>query len=177
MNASEYAAVAGAAVNQFIETFDSPTDAYARAALRFSPMLLSPRRAAPGVEGLITDPRLVGAVVVAGIVVVAENRNRIGAARHIHVVGPRELQQGRAGTFVADVVDGRGAILPNETVTWQSSNPAVAEIGWETGVATAKTPGPVVISAHAGRLVRRVILNVGRSRRGSPRSAVAQPSH
>jgi hypothetical protein len=161
MSLSEYSAVAGAAVNQFIETFDAPTNPYARAALRFSPFLLmSPQSRGSGVEGIVKDPRVLGAALVAGIVVVGENSNQRRRPRDITIVGPTHLFVGDSVTLIADVIDGRGAILPAERVTWQSSDPKVAQIDSASGALRAGRPGTAVITATSGDLARRFLLTV-----------------
>ena len=77
MNRSEYAAVAGLAVNQFIESFNQPENEYARAALRFAPLLLlAPQRRGRGFESFVYDPRVMGGAAVLGITFLGQQRSR-----------------------------------------------------------------------------------------------------
>ncbi len=160
MSRSEYAAVAGAAVNQFIESFDAPDNAFAKAALRFAPLLLlSPQPRGKGLEALVKDPRVVGGAAVAAITIAGENRNRFSAAREVSVLSASELEVGQDDTFIADVLDGRGAVL-NKPVSWSSSDPNIAAIDPASGRVTPIAPGVVVISASSEGIVRRVRLKV-----------------
>jgi hypothetical protein len=141
---SEYSAVAGAAVNQFIETFDAPQDPYARAALRFSPFLLmSPKPKGRGVEGFVKDPRVIGAALVAGIVVLGENRNQSRSARDIRIHAPNFVFRGQQITLRAEVLDGRGLPLPDERVTWSTSDPSLACIDPHSGLLTVSNGGAI----------------------------------
>lgn len=159
MSRSEYAAVAGAATTQFIESFHTPDNPYAKAALRFAPLLLlSPQRKGTGLEGFLKDPRVIGGIAVLGITVVGETRNRSAVARQIDVLSASELAQGEHDVFVADVLDGRGTLLVSP-VSWTSSDPNVASIDSD-GRVTAKAAGAVVITAKADGIVRRVRLKV-----------------
>jgi hypothetical protein len=168
MNLSEYSSVAGAAVNQFIETFEAPADPYARAALRFSPMLLmSPQPRGPGVEGFIKDPRVLGAALVAAIVVAGVNRNEKLRPHDIKIVAPPFIFLGTQARLLADVVDARGTILRDERVTWESSDPGLVTIDPATGLAAAVAPAiiidplpPVVITARSSAIVRHHLLAV-----------------
>jgi hypothetical protein len=170
MNLQEYSAVAGAAVNQFIESFDAPQDPYARAALRFSPFLLmSPQPRGRGFEGFVKDPRVVGAALVAGIVVAGVNRNEARSARDIKITAPTFVFRGQPARLLADVVDARGVSLPNEAVSWTSSDPTLAAIDAHSGVLTTSVPAfpditfprPVVLlTATSGDIVRRHHLTI-----------------
>jgi hypothetical protein len=153
MSLSDYSAVAGVAVNQFIESFNAPHNPYARAALRFSPFLLM----SPQQKG-IGDPRVIGAAAVAGIVVIGESREQSRKPCDIRIFVPDRIVEGEHVTVFADVVDGRRAVLPYANVTLDSTNPDVAVIkGNELGATAA---GTTVISATYGEIVRRVVLMV-----------------
>lgn len=161
MSRGEYAAVAGAAVNQFIESFDAPDNPYARAALRFSPLLLlAPQRKGRGFEGLVKDPRVIGGAAVAALVLFGENRNQFRRAREIRILQPPDVAKG--GTtyqMIADVLDGRGANLPGEKITWSATG--AATINPDTGlVTTGSAAGSAVITAKSGDLLNHVNLKV-----------------
>lgn len=161
MSLSEYAGAAGAAVNQFIETFDAPKDPYARAALRFSPLLLlSPKPKGRGLDGLVRDPRMIGAAAVAVLVLAGENRNQSRKPRDIRIFAPDIMEDGDQVLLVADVIDGRGAVLPTAKVTWASSDEKVAVFEADGDVVEAVGSGTSVISAMSGDVIRRHLLTV-----------------
>ncbi len=150
MSRSEYAAVAGLAVNQFVESFDQPENAYARAALRFAPLLLlSPQTRGSGMERFVYDPRVIGGAAVLGITFFGEKRNEA----RLELAGAPELTVGASPVpFAAQVLSSKGEVLPGRTVRWESSDPTVAEINAVTGEVTARKPGAVFITARADRL-------------------------
>jgi hypothetical protein len=162
MSRGEYAAVAGAAVNQFIETFDAPDNVYARAALRFSPLLLlAPPNRGRGVDGLIKDPRVIGAAAIAGLVFIGDHRNQDKKVKEVKIIGPATVAKSTSATFVADVLDGKGRGMSTEKVAWSSTDPTVGTIDPNTGAftATAKTGG-VVITATAADVVGKQFITV-----------------
>jgi hypothetical protein len=161
MSRAEYAAVAGAAVNQFIESFDAPDNPYAKAALRFSPLLLlAPQRKGPGFEGIIKDPRVIGGAAVAALVLLGENRNQFRKAREIKIFPQAaSVQKTKTLTLIADVVDGRGNRLPNEKVIWQSADESVAKVD-AAGTVTGVAAGRAMITATSGEIVERVSIEV-----------------
>lgn len=161
MSRSEYAAVAGAAVNQFIDSFKQPENAYAKAALRFSPLLLlSPQSRGAGLEGVVKDPRVVGAAAVAGIVLLSENRNRFTGARDIAIQGPSDLTKGTKDLLIADVRDGRGKVLTSAPVRWTSSDDSIAKINEVTGELEAFKAGTVIVTAESDGAIRRIRVRV-----------------
>ena len=160
MSRSEYAAVAGVAVNQFIDSFDTPQNAFAKAALQFSPLLLlSPQRRGTGFQAVITDPRVIGGAVIAGVTLVGENRKRFTGARRLDVVSPNEIAVNDPDVFLADVFDLRGARI-DTPVIWESSDPATATIDRATGEVKGIKAGVVVVTATADGIERRVRLKV-----------------
>jgi hypothetical protein len=162
MSRSEYAAVAGAAVTQAMASFGTPSNPYVAAAVRFSPLLLlSPQRRGTGVEAFAKDPRVLGAAAVAGITVIGQNRERFTRAREIEILAPTGMGQSASDTFVADVKDGRGVVISDMDVEWESSDPTVAAIDRRTGaVTTQKATGTTIITARTDGIVRRVRLTV-----------------
>jgi hypothetical protein len=160
MSRSEYAAVAGVAVNQFIESFDTPDNPFARAALRASPLLLlSPQRRGTGFDAVIRDPRVIGGAAIAGITLIGENRRRFAVARRIEVLGPNEIAVNEVDLFLADVFDLRGAPVATP-VAWQSNDPATATIDPVTGTVKGIKAGTVVVTGTADGITRRVRLKV-----------------
>jgi hypothetical protein len=159
MNRSDYAAVASIAINQAIESFDAPDNPYARAAARFSPLLLlSPQRKRPGLEGFVLDPRVMGGAAVLAITVLGENRRRFTLAREITISSPSELAAGDSDQLLADVLDARGKVL-DAPVSWVSSNPDLAAVG-PNGVVQAVKVGTAIITAEADGVVRRIRLKI-----------------
>jgi hypothetical protein len=154
--------VVGAAVNQFIASFDAPDNEYAKAALRFSPLLLlAPQSRGRGVEGLIKDPRVIGAAAVAGLVFVGENRNQDKKVHEIKVHGPETIAKAATVPYSADVLDGKGRILATEKVTWISSDPGQATIDANTGTLVAANKGGyVIVTATAGDIVGKKYVTI-----------------
>lgn len=164
MSRSEYAAVAGLAVNQFVDSFDQPENAYARAALRFAPLLLlSPQKRATGIEGFAYDPRVIGGAAVLGITFLGEQRGKAV----IEVAATSDVATDSSSQFVAQVLSTRGEVLPGRTVRWESSDPSVAEVS-ATGLVTGKKAGAVFIIASAEGLPTRRIPLVVRQRDQAP---------
>jgi len=56
------------------------------------------------------------------------------------------LLVGQSGTLIAQAKDANGAVLPGRTITWSSSDPAIATVS-TAGVATGVAPGTATISA------------------------------
>jgi hypothetical protein len=167
MSRAEYAAVAGAAVNQFIESFDAPDNPYAKAALRFSPLLLlAPQRKGSGFEGLIKDPRVIGGAAVAALVLLGENRNQFRKAREIKIYPPSpSVKKTETITLIGDVLDARGNRLPDDKVAWKSNDTTLANVDAVTGTVTpvstiTTTPAKVMIIATSGDILERVELTI-----------------
>jgi uncharacterized protein YjdB len=159
MSRSEYAAVVGAATNQFIESFDEPDNPYFRAGLRFAPLLLlSPQRRGTGFGAFVMDPRVIGAAAVAAITFASENRNKILGPRTINILSADELPAGDTDRFVAEVIDGGGKVLTNN-VAWESDDEKVATIDPKGGVKAVKA-GTAIIKASYDGVVRQVRLKV-----------------
>jgi hypothetical protein len=140
---SEYAAVAGAAVNQFIDSFETPENVYAKAILRFAPLaLLAPQSKGRGVDAIIKDPRVIGAAAVLGLVFVGDRRNQGLKVRNVEVVGPEVVAASADKTAIplkAKLLDHHGQPMPTEKVTWTvTSSPE--------GLATID-PGPPALQA------------------------------
>jgi Bacterial Ig-like domain (group 2) len=160
MSRAEYAAVTGAAVNQFIESFQAPDNPFLKAGLRFAPLLLlSPQPSGTGFGAFIKDPRVIGGAAVVGITVVGEGRKRVAVAKRIDILSSAELTESETDLFVADVFDGRGEPLDRQ-VEWKSDNSDIASIDPVTGKVEAKAAGTVVITAKLDNVIRRVRLKV-----------------
>jgi Bacterial Ig-like domain (group 2) len=160
MSRSEYAAVAGAATNQFIESFDAPDNPYFRAGLRFAPLLLlAPQKRGTGFGAFVTDPRVIGLTAVAAITVLGENRERLLGPRRIDVLAAGELAAGADDRFVAEVVDSSGRVISDD-VAWSSDDANVATIDPSTGKVHGQAAGTAIITATFDGLVRRVRLKV-----------------
>ncbi|TDC52902.1 hypothetical protein E1212_07090 [Jiangella ureilytica] len=151
MNRSEYAAVAGLAVSQFVESFDQPQNVYARAALRFAPLLLlTPQRRGRGLEAFASDPRVIGGAAILGITVLGEQRNRAS----IDVAAPSQLTAKSSVQLNAQVISPRGDVLAGRTVQWTTSDPNIATVD-ATGKVTGVNAGAVFLIATAEGLPAR----------------------
>lgn len=151
MNRSEYAAVAGLAVSQFVESFDQPQNVYARAALRFAPLLLlTPQRRGRGLEAFASDPRVIGGAAILGITVLGEQRNRAS----IDVAAPSQLTAKSSVQLNAQVISPRGDVLAARTVQWTTSDPNIATVD-ASGKVTGVNAGAVFLIATAEGLPAR----------------------
>ena len=86
-NRATWAAVAGTAVNQGLDSFSANlTNQYLRAGARFAPLLfLSPGKKKSGVEGFVTDPRFIGGASILGIALL---HNFTSSAVHSVLITP-----------------------------------------------------------------------------------------
>lgn len=142
LSRSEYAAVLGAAVNQFIASFNAPQNEYAQAALRFAPLVvLDPQPKGHGVEGLIKDPRVWGGVAVAGLVFAGDRRGNKMKPQEITVTSTEStIPVGSTVYLSAQVSDSKGRNLSSETVHWNIDPPVSGVTIDGTGLIVSITP-------------------------------------
>ncbi|MEO7965337.1 MAG: Ig-like domain-containing protein [Gemmatimonadaceae bacterium] len=69
------------------------------------------------------------------------------------------LRVGQSSSLTGDVLDATGAIVPGRTITWSSSNPAVATVN-TNGVVTAVGAGNVTITAASGNVTGTALVSV-----------------
>lgn len=157
--ASVASVVGGQVQNSFGDVF---RNVWARAALSFAPLLiLSPRRRGTGFGAVARDPRFVGGLVVAGVVLAGERRDRAAVVQKLNVVSVPTLVSGTSLPFFADPIDKSGAVIADRSVTWTTSNRNVADVDPLTGVVSAgEQTGPVIITATVDGVVARVPLVV-----------------
>lgn len=164
MSRAEYSAVASAAVNQFIETFNTPQNDIGRAALRFAPLLLlAPQHKRKGIEGWITDPRAIGLAAVGTIVLVGELRKKGDTGNQLEISGPAQLTALQEAVYNADVRDGNNNVVDNVAVTWTVEPGTVASLNPASGPSTtvkALVPGNATITARSDKLLARFQLTV-----------------
>jgi Electron transfer DM13/Bacterial Ig-like domain (group 2) len=73
------------------------------------------------------------------------------AAVQINSAAPATLSPNETWPLTAQVLNGNNQVVPNATVTWQTSNAAIATVGSD-GLVTAVALGSVQITAHSGTL-------------------------
>ena len=78
----------------------------------------------------------------------------------IEVFGNAEVRVGSSITLYTHRTDQYGNGVSSGTVTWSSSNPAVATVGAQTGLVTGVTVGTVEISASSGGVTGKKTIEV-----------------
>jgi hypothetical protein len=150
-----YATVAGVAIDQAFDTFDKDLAGheFVRAGLRLAPLLLlSPQRRRPGFEGVVLDPRFIGAAAVAGLLAVDKLRDRDDDVDRMNVQTELNSSIG-SGKLPAFAVNKKGANT-GQTVTFtplsqtgfqidKDGNFTVSKVTAETIVPVTTTAGGV----------------------------------
>jgi hypothetical protein len=149
-----WAAVASAAVDQGLSTFDNDLQShpYVAAGARFAPLLfLSPEKKRAGFEGIVTDPRVVGGAAILGIALIGSWRNRSAGVSKIMISHSTPLASG--GSLSALAVDHSGAPLPSATfpVAWKSG-PGDVTVDPVTGAVTGAAKAEGMVGAQVGGL-------------------------
>jgi Bacterial Ig-like domain (group 2) len=147
-------------IPEAFRTFGEPDNALVRAGILAAPLLLAPRgQSRSGLDGVIRHPAFYGGAGLLALAFIGDQRKRNSSVQAINVLGPAQLTANKDDVFIADVLDARGK-QSTITPTWQSDNPAVAEIDAATGRVRARAPGVAIISASAGDVVRRIRLEI-----------------
>jgi len=159
-----YATVAGVAIDQAFDTFQADLDGheFVRAGLRLSPLLLLMPQRRPGVEGVLLDPRFIGAAAVAGLVAVGQIRDRDDDVDTIDI-DINDIDSGIAsGQIVGVAVNKKGADTGQE-ISWSSPDQSVFQLD-RTG--RFSIPSPVTqsttvrVTATAGGISRTVFIRL-----------------
>jgi hypothetical protein len=151
-----WAAVASTAVDQGLASFD--TDAqnhpYVAAGVRFAPLLfLSPEKKRGGVEGIVTDPRVIGGAAILGIALFGNYHKKEQGANTVTIADPGTITPSGYGTLNAAAFDHSGAPLtPQPTFTWTSNSSYLTFSGTTPGAytTTADAQGNVLVTAQGG---------------------------
>jgi hypothetical protein len=149
-----WAAVASAAVDQGLSTFDTDLQnhQYVAAGARFAPLLfLSPEKKKGGFEGFVTDPRVIGGAAILGIVLVGSFRNRSAGVSKIMITHPSPLASG--GSLSALILDHNGALLAPTTypVMWKSASSDLT-VDPSTGAVTGASGAEGMVGAQVGTI-------------------------
>lgn len=161
-----YATVASVAIDQAFDTFEADLEGHdiVRAGLRVAPLLLlSPQRQRPGIEGVLLDPRSMGAAIVAGLVTVGHFRNRGDDVESIDVA-QTDLDSGTTnGQLFAVAVNKKGGDT-GQAVTWAATDQSVLQLLDRDGHFTIPKPVTqdtiVRVTATAGGISRTVFLRI-----------------
>ncbi len=162
-----YATVASVAIDQAFDTFEADLKGHdiVRAGLRAAPLLLlSPQRQRPGIEGVLLDPRYMGAAIVAGLVTVGHFRDRGDDVERIDVA-QEDLDSGTTnGQLFAVAVNKKGADT-GQDVTWAAApGQSVLQLLDRDGHFTIPKPVTqdtiVPVTATAGGTSRTVFLRL-----------------
>jgi hypothetical protein len=153
-----WAAVAGAAVDQGLDSFskDLGNHEYIKAGARFAPLLfLSPEKTRSGVEGFVTDPRVIGGAAILGIALLGNFRNKTPAVTAVNITTlptAANLVAPGSGTFAAEALDQNGIpIQPPPTFIWSSDSANLSFASSTSGSYTLTTgdPGKVTVTVRA----------------------------
>lgn len=162
-NSASYGTAASVAVNQFFDTFpNTVTNPYLRAGLRFAPlMLIAPHKRGSGIQSYLRDPRVLGGVAVGGLVVLGQNRNRLGGLSQVTIIAPQSVALGTTPppTLRALVPDAQGNLV-DAKATWNSYADEYATINQSTGQVTLKAKGPAIFTATVDGRVETVHMMV-----------------
>ncbi|HEY1324805.1 MAG TPA: Ig-like domain-containing protein, partial [Streptosporangiaceae bacterium] len=167
-----WAAVASAAVDQGLDSFGADLDnhEYIKAGARFAPLLfLSPEKTKRGVEGFVTDPRVIGGAAILSIALLGNFRTRSQGIASLSIVPP----SGRivapdvgtsTGTITANALDRHGKLVSSQpAITWSSSDPgtlAFLDPNVGTFTLTAGNTGTVQVTAQGGGFSDRLDVQV-----------------
>lgn len=166
-----YATVAGVAINQAFDTFEKDLDGheFVRAGLRLSPLLLLSPQRRPGVEGVLLDPRVMGAAAVAGLVAVGQFRERDDDVASIEI-DRNELDVSRQqGQLLAAAVNKKGADTGREIIWTSSGHPGFTldKAGHFTISGSVDAGSTVRVTATAGDISKTFFLRFRESDGGS----------
>lgn len=128
LSRAEYAAVLAALVTQGMASFETPNNHYVAAALRFAPLVVLDPPKGHGVEGLIKDPRVLGAAAVVGLVFAGDHwgPQKSQTPNQITVASTGSTISAGGSTPVylsAQVSDSKGRNLSSESVSWKIDPP------------------------------------------------------
>jgi hypothetical protein len=147
-----WAAVAGVAVNQGLDSFRSNlTNQYVTAGARFAPLLfLSPQKGRGGAQGFVTDPRFIGGASILGIALL---HNFTSGVHSVDITPPAVPLTASPPTpsppLVATAKDRLGTTVQNVTFTWRSLDSTKLLADRNTGVFTPVAAGDVDVVARA----------------------------
>jgi hypothetical protein len=147
-NRATWAAVAGTAVDQGLDSFRTNlTNQYVRAGARFAPLLfLSPAKKKGGAEGFVTDPRVIGGASILGIALL----HNLTSTVHSVDISPVGTVTGK-GTLDATAKGRLGITVPNVVFTWGSGNPGVLDFpDTSKGDFTYKVKAPTGATTQVG---------------------------
>jgi hypothetical protein len=155
-----YATVASVALDQALDTFEADLAGheFVRAGLRAAPLLLLAPQRRPGLEGVLLDPRVIGAAAIAGVVAIGALRERDDDVDLIEVDVPDLDVTSPHGRFVGIAVNKRGADT-GATVTWNSLDSTVLSVD-SAGNFTVVAAGTARVTASAGGRTRTVFVKV-----------------
>jgi hypothetical protein len=121
-----WAAVASAAVDQGLDSFktDLGNHEYIKAGARFAPLLfLSPAKTRSGVEGFVTDPRVIGGAAILGIALLGNFRSKTPAVTAVRILSTTTTDITASGSFTAEALDRNGnSVQPPPTFIWSSDS-------------------------------------------------------
>lgn len=164
MSRAEYSAAAAVIASQAVQSLDGPDNPYLRAGLLASPLLLlAPQHRRRGVEGWITDPRVIGLAGTVGIAFLGEQRRASSKVKWVDLQSPGPVPAGQTRLVIAQPRDRNGVPITTP-VSWDSRNqdivrvrPVDATTG-EIEVLADGGIGDAVITATAGGITTSIVV-------------------
>jgi hypothetical protein len=155
-----WAAEASVAASQVLDSFETglaPHD-WARALIRIAPtVFIAPGRPrGSGLERIVTDPRVAGSALLAGIFLVGHFRSASQGVADIVInpVPPGQLAAGQRGNLTGYAVDKQGNPIPGISITWSSQDPNILQVASD-GAFNSQNAGPTLVIATGGGFTRR----------------------
>lgn len=111
------------------------------------------------VKGIVDGSTTISAIVDGKI---GSKRVSVGGRRAAALSitpGSASISAGQKSQLNAKVLDQMGTEMVGQMVSWQSGNPAVAQVS-STGLVTAMSPGSATITAVSGSLTSNVVVSV-----------------
>ncbi len=147
--AAGVATVANTLANQLSSSYPNfARNRFVRFALPVAPLLLlKPARRESGFQGFISDPRVWGTALAAGLAIAGEINSRVQKAEKVRITRFTNVLAGNGEfAFEAQALDSGGAVLPKR-IKWSTTNPRLIDVDENTGLVKALNSGATEVIA------------------------------